>query len=303
MHVSQVVKEVSYAAGEVIVREGDASDALFVVKAGECIAYKAAEGEACGKEIARMGERMFFGESAIESTKPQRKTDDEEAKATHQPRAATVVAAGQVTLLRCTAVDFAALLGDLAAVVRDNFNQKVLSSMELFTTLSDTEKAAIVEALVEIRFEEGEHIVSEGTVGARAWAWACGRGCTGMGMGMRAWAWPHVGMCRSASPRQRGGCGVSEGAVVCMRLRDAHALMRWPWATCRRWATRYTSSNQARSASPRGRTMAPTCCSTIVSRATTLERWRWSATSPAVPPSRRPRRSCACNSKGAPLIA
>ena len=80
-------------------------------------------------------------------------------------RQATVVATEKTLVLKLTRADFAELLGDLAALIKFNFNQKVLGSMELFKELSPSEKATLVDALVEEPFEQGTPIVKQGEQG------------------------------------------------------------------------------------------------------------------------------------------
>lgn len=59
----------TYAAGEVIVREGDAGDAAYIIQSGRCVAYK---GTGEGKHVLRtMGPGEVFGEMAIFAPGPR----------------------------------------------------------------------------------------------------------------------------------------------------------------------------------------------------------------------------------------
>jgi serine/threonine-protein kinase len=71
-----------FSPGEVIIREGDAGDAAYMIASGHCRAYRAAEG---GQEtLATMGVGDVFGEMAL---------------ILDEPRAATVEAVDTVTVL------------------------------------------------------------------------------------------------------------------------------------------------------------------------------------------------------------
>lgn len=64
--LSSVLEEMTIMPKETIVREGDVADCLYLIKSGECIAYKAEDGKPKGKELGRMGQQDFFGESSLE---------------------------------------------------------------------------------------------------------------------------------------------------------------------------------------------------------------------------------------------
>jgi hypothetical protein len=64
--VGSVLEQETYAKGDIIVRQGDTADSLFVVKSGSCSAFRADKpGKKLGKEVARMTEGGVFGESAL----------------------------------------------------------------------------------------------------------------------------------------------------------------------------------------------------------------------------------------------
>ena len=71
----------TYKAGELIVREGEHGDEAYIIKAGECRAFKTAGGEKVELRIMRTGE--VFGETAI---------------LTDSPRSASVEAINNVTV-------------------------------------------------------------------------------------------------------------------------------------------------------------------------------------------------------------
>ena len=150
--LGNVLQEIEFVKGETVVREGDVADALFLIKSGGLAAYKEEDGKPQGKLLGAMGQLEFFGESSLDA--------DEGEK-----RQATVVASEKSLVLKLTRSDFTELLGDLRSVIRFNFNQKVLGSMELFKELSESEKSTLVDALVEQPFESGEAIINQGEAG------------------------------------------------------------------------------------------------------------------------------------------
>ena len=78
----------TFAPGSLIIREGDAGDSAYMIVSGQCRAFRtvgAAQGSASGQEtLATMGAGDVFGEMAL---------------ILNEPRAASVEAVGQVTVL------------------------------------------------------------------------------------------------------------------------------------------------------------------------------------------------------------
>lgn len=130
--VGSVLQEEVYAEGDLIVKQGDRAEALYVVKEGMCRALRRTIGgqsdDSLGKEVARMKEGGIFGESSLTS-------DD-------SLRQYSIVAGSPDThMFRLNANDFRELLGDLRDLVKQNFALKVLSSMEMFKHLTKTQQA------------------------------------------------------------------------------------------------------------------------------------------------------------------
>jgi cGMP-dependent protein kinase len=84
-----------FAAGEIVVRAGEVGDAFFVVEKGAVAVLGGAGG---AEELARLGPGAYFGERAL---------------LRGEPRAATVCASADSTLLALGRADFEALLGPL----------------------------------------------------------------------------------------------------------------------------------------------------------------------------------------------
>jgi serine/threonine-protein kinase len=59
----------NFAAGELVMREGDPGEAAYIIVSGTCRAFKTVDGEEV--ELRRMGPGEVFGETAILSAKPR----------------------------------------------------------------------------------------------------------------------------------------------------------------------------------------------------------------------------------------
>ena len=87
-----------YAAGQDVVMAGDPGDAFFVVEKGTCGVYADEN-----KEVNRLGPASYFGERAL---------------LRNEPRAATVRAVQDATLLRLSRENFEKLLGSVEDLLR-----------------------------------------------------------------------------------------------------------------------------------------------------------------------------------------
>jgi len=161
--VGSVLIEENYTHGQVIVKQNTVADSLYVIKHGTCVAHvlndrdrnrnNNGEGDDLGREVARMGPGGVFGESSLQDNMLAQK------------RQASVVASGEVTMLRLNRVDFVELLGELNDIIKQNFNEKVMGSMEMFKALTHTQKAVLVDSLVEERYYKDEDIIQQGDIG------------------------------------------------------------------------------------------------------------------------------------------
>jgi CRP-like cAMP-binding protein len=149
--LSNVLTEHSYIPNETIVREGEMADALYLVKEGEVAAWEREGDKPLGRLLGNMGQGQFFGESALSTE--------------GSVRQATVVTRSRVKMLKLTSAHFNELFGDLAEVIRLNFNQKVLGSMEMFKELGESEKTLLIESLQEETFAFNEEVFAQGAAG------------------------------------------------------------------------------------------------------------------------------------------
>jgi len=59
----------TFAAGELIMQEGEVGDAAYIILEGSCRAFKMVDGEVV--ELRRMGPGEIFGEAAVLSARPR----------------------------------------------------------------------------------------------------------------------------------------------------------------------------------------------------------------------------------------
>jgi cAMP-dependent protein kinase regulator len=139
-------------AGEVLVREGEQGDSMFVVVQG---AVQVMHGD---RLIAGMGEGAFFGEMAL---------------ITDSPRLATVVAAKDGLLLevhRAKLMEIAAkhpaVTGVIAAFYRDRLLANVLRASPVFRPLSDRERDEVATRFVRHSLPPQTLLLEQGKPGA-----------------------------------------------------------------------------------------------------------------------------------------
>lgn len=93
--IGDLTRQVTFATGEVIVREGDVGDAFYIVTSGSAVV------EQNGARLRELGDGDFFGEISLIDG---------------QPRTATITATGNVEALVLDRDDFQRLINDHPSV-------------------------------------------------------------------------------------------------------------------------------------------------------------------------------------------
>jgi CRP-like cAMP-binding protein len=124
-----------YAADEVIIRQSDTGEELFIVESGEVVVTVARPGEAA-VEVARLGPGSFFGEMAL---------------LTGAPRSATVRAARECEVLVLGKAPFAQMF-EASPELAENISQ-VLARRQ----------AGLTSKLAEHAHEDPPHVVEHST--------------------------------------------------------------------------------------------------------------------------------------------
>lgn len=105
--IAEALEEVTFSSNQVVCKQGDEGDGLFIVHQGELIVTKS-EGGAAAKEVARCRAGEYFGERALIK---------------NEPRAATVTTLGNCVLLRLDRNAFSLLLGPLEDIMNEKLKQ------------------------------------------------------------------------------------------------------------------------------------------------------------------------------------
>lgn len=110
--ISDALETKKFAAGEVVIREGDAGTDFYMLESGVCSVYKAESGE---RELLEYGKGDFFGELALLND---------------APRAATVKAKTEVKVAQLGKKAFARLLGPVEDIMRRTRYEGIPSGVE-----------------------------------------------------------------------------------------------------------------------------------------------------------------------------
>ncbi|XP_060536013.1 cAMP-dependent protein kinase type II regulatory subunit [Cylas formicarius] len=116
MNLADALVPQSFAAGERIIKQGDAADGMYFLESGEVIVSVLDDS---GKEIEinRIGKGGYFGELAL---------------VTHRPRAASVFASGDVKLAFLDVEAFERLLGPCMEIMKRNITDYEDQMLKIF---------------------------------------------------------------------------------------------------------------------------------------------------------------------------
>jgi len=146
----------SYAAGELVIREGDPGDACFVVAVGEVRVLKRNPIEPHGDlvEVARLGQGALFGEFALLADRR---------------RHATVQAVGRCELYevpRKLLRELAASFPEVGPVLENFYRERLLATLlataPFFKPLPEDRRSQLLSRFKPMRAESGERIITEG---------------------------------------------------------------------------------------------------------------------------------------------
>lgn len=121
--IADAVQERAFQPGDRIISKGDEGETFYMIKSGKVVCTDI--GSAEDSSDVDLGEGSYFGERALLLA---------------EPRAANVVAKTPVTCMVLDRMAFTELLGPLREILDDNLKMRVVSSISVFSELSDTEK-------------------------------------------------------------------------------------------------------------------------------------------------------------------
>lgn len=144
--IAEAVKVSEYKDGDVIIKKGDQGDEFFMVKSGRVVCKDIRSGGTAVPDLA-LGPGDFFGERALLLS---------------EPRAANVVATGNVSCLVLGRSDFNTLLGPLHDIIDEQLGMRVLSGVPVLRPLRQSERKRVVAAFRKVKFRDGDNLAQAG---------------------------------------------------------------------------------------------------------------------------------------------
>lgn len=147
--VVDAMAEKHAVTGEVVIKEGDEGDSLYVVGSGTLSCTKLFKGDTEPKFLKKYQVGEAFGELAL---------------LYNAPRAATITSDGDSLLYQLDRQTFNHIVKDAAIRKREKY-EEFLKKVPLLETMDDYERSHICEAFKDCKFQQGETIIKEGDEG------------------------------------------------------------------------------------------------------------------------------------------
>ncbi|CAD7957524.1 unnamed protein product [Amoebophrya sp. A25] len=143
--ILNALEEEQAGEGDKVIQQGDSGDFLYIVESGtlECYLNHGEEDEAMVKTVEP---GMIFGEQTLLH---------------NQRRAVSVVCKEPCMLWRLDRETYSSIVKQSAATERRQ-RQKLLSQIPMFASLTKQEQSRLCDGLVEVAFEEGAQVVTQG---------------------------------------------------------------------------------------------------------------------------------------------
>ncbi len=143
--------------GEVVLRQGDRGDALYLIATGEVRVYATDPG-GIEREVARLFENTLFGEMAL---------------LTNLPRAASVAVVGEADVIEVSRAALERVIAVIPAVrdaldrfARERLIKNLLASSPLFAPFSKPQQAELLKRFEGVDVDAGTEIIKQGEPGA-----------------------------------------------------------------------------------------------------------------------------------------
>lgn len=147
--VADAMDEQKFHKNEVVIKEGDEGDSLYVVASGTLSCTKIFKGNTEPTFLKRYEPGEAFGELAL---------------LYNAPRAATIFSDDDSTLYGLDRQTFNHIVKDAAIRKRDKY-EAFLKKVSLLETMDDYERSQVSEAFKEEKYKAGEMIIKEGDAG------------------------------------------------------------------------------------------------------------------------------------------
>lgn len=147
--VADAMDEQKFHKNEVVIKEGDEGDSLYVVATGTLSCTKIFKGNTEPTFLKRYEPGEAFGELAL---------------LYNAPRAATIFSDDDSTLYGLDRQTFNHIVKDAAIRKKDKY-EAFLKQVSLLSTMDDYERAQVSEAFKEEKYKTNELIIKEGDAG------------------------------------------------------------------------------------------------------------------------------------------
>lgn len=148
--VMDAMDEHKVKAGDVVIKEGDDGDVLYVIEEGSYKCTKVFSGNTEPTYLKTYQPGEAFGELAL---------------LYNAPRAATITAEGDGVLYSLDRNTFNHIVKDAAAKKRERY-EEFLSQVKLLTAMDPYERSKLADAFTEQHFEAGDFVIKEGETGS-----------------------------------------------------------------------------------------------------------------------------------------
>lgn len=143
------IEEVKVTADQVLIREGDKGDCMYVVESGILQCTKVFKGQQSTTFLKDYQPGEGFGELAL---------------LYNAPRAATIKAKTDCVVWKLDRDTFNHIVKDAAAKKREKF-ENFLASVKILNSMDPYERSQIADALISEVYLKGDSIIKEGDIG------------------------------------------------------------------------------------------------------------------------------------------
>lgn len=147
--VVDAMEEKKTFKNEVVIKEGDEGDCLYVVSSGTLSCTKVFKGNTEPTFLKKYQPSEAFGELAL---------------LYNAPRAATITSDDECLLYALDRATFNHIVKDAAIRKREKY-EEFLKKIPLLETMDDYERAQVADAFKDIKYSSGDAIIKEGDEG------------------------------------------------------------------------------------------------------------------------------------------
>ena len=143
------IEEVKLKPGNIVIKEGDEGDCMYVVEQGQLTCTKVFKGNKEPTFLKEYQPGEGFGELAL---------------LYNAPRAATITAKTEAVCWKLDRDVFNHIVKDAACKKREKY-ENFLASVKILSSMDPYERSKIADALKEEKFKKGDYVIKEGELG------------------------------------------------------------------------------------------------------------------------------------------